>query len=116
MPAPFNFEQGLKAGDSFAFVQGLYTWAGTKRGKRIGHIDGSCQIVSAVEERSLMAGKKLGLALAVIVFALATTASASALGEQEVIRILEVPEGSRRFRRLSRDRGADRFSPAVRRV
>jgi len=38
----------LKPGDGFAFVQGLYTWAGVKRGKRIGHIDGSCQIVSAV--------------------------------------------------------------------
>ena len=48
LSASLNFDQGLKAGDSFAFVQGLYAWAGTKRGKRIGHIDGSCQIVSAV--------------------------------------------------------------------
>ncbi len=40
----------LKPGDGFAYVQGLYTWAGTKRGKRIGHIDGSCQIVSAVSK------------------------------------------------------------------
>ena len=40
----------LKPGDGFAFVQGLYTWAGAKRGKRIGHIDGSCQIVSAVSK------------------------------------------------------------------
>jgi len=38
----------LKPGDSFAFVQGLYTWAGVKPGKRIGHIDGSCEIVSTL--------------------------------------------------------------------
>jgi hypothetical protein len=38
----------LKPGDGFAFVQGLYSWRGSKRGTRIGHIDGSCQIVSAV--------------------------------------------------------------------
>jgi hypothetical protein len=38
----------LKPGDSFAFVQGLYTWAGQKRGTRIGHIAGSCQIVSTL--------------------------------------------------------------------
>jgi len=38
----------LKPGDGFAFVQGLYTWAGVKRGKRIGHIDGSCVIVSPI--------------------------------------------------------------------
>ena len=40
----------LKPGDGFAYVQGLYTWTGTKRGKRIGYIDGSCQIVSAVSK------------------------------------------------------------------
>ena len=40
----------LKAGDSFGFVGGTYTWAGTKRGTRIGRIEGSCQIVSAVSE------------------------------------------------------------------
>lgn len=49
LSASFDFAQ-LKAGDSFAFVQGLYTWAGTKRGKRIGHIDGSCQIVTAISK------------------------------------------------------------------
>jgi hypothetical protein len=38
----------LKAGDSFGFVGGMYSWEGTKRGQRIGRIDGSCQIVSAV--------------------------------------------------------------------
>jgi hypothetical protein len=40
----------LKPGDGFAFVQGLYTWKGKAHGKRIGHIDGSCQIVSTVSE------------------------------------------------------------------
>ncbi len=39
---------GFKAGDSFGFVGGAYTWAAMKRGARVGHIDGSCQIVSAV--------------------------------------------------------------------
>jgi hypothetical protein len=38
----------FKAGDSFGFVGGMYTWAGMKRGTRTGHIEGSCQIVSAV--------------------------------------------------------------------
>jgi hypothetical protein len=40
----------LKPGDGFAFVQGLYTWTGAKRGARVGHIDGSCQIVSVVSK------------------------------------------------------------------
>ena len=38
----------FKAGDSFGFVGGMYTWTGTKKGNRTGRIDGSCQIVSAV--------------------------------------------------------------------
>ena len=39
---------GLKAGDSFGFVGGMYTWAGTKRGERTGHTEGSCQVVGVV--------------------------------------------------------------------
>ncbi|MGZ8741271.1 MAG: allene oxide cyclase barrel-like domain-containing protein [Gaiellaceae bacterium] len=38
----------FKAGDSFGFVGGMYTWAGVKQGKRIGRVEGSCQFVSAV--------------------------------------------------------------------
>ena len=48
LSASFDPRQPLKAGDSFGFVQGLYTWSGTKRGKRAGHIEGWCGFVSAV--------------------------------------------------------------------
>jgi hypothetical protein len=48
LSASLDLTKPLKPGDSFAFVQDLYTWAGTKPGKRIGHLDGACQVVSAV--------------------------------------------------------------------
>lgn len=47
LSASVDFEQ-LEAGDSFSFVQGLFAWEGKKAGKRLGHIDGYCQLVSAV--------------------------------------------------------------------
>jgi len=43
-----DFTKSIKAGDAFAYVQGLYTWSGGRRGGRIGHLDGTCQIVSNV--------------------------------------------------------------------
>jgi len=38
----------LKPGDGFAYVQGIYTWSGNRHGRRIGHLDGTCQIVSTI--------------------------------------------------------------------
>jgi hypothetical protein len=38
----------LKPGDGFAYVQGIYTWSGNHQGRRIGHLDGTCQIVSNI--------------------------------------------------------------------
>jgi hypothetical protein len=38
----FSFQRAPKAGDSFAFTDGLYRWAGTKRGARLGHLEVLC--------------------------------------------------------------------------
>jgi hypothetical protein len=48
LSATLDFSKPLKAGDAFAYVQGLYTWSGSERGKRLGHLDGTCQIVSPI--------------------------------------------------------------------
>ena len=45
---PTDFTKSIKAGDAFAYVQGLYTWSGGGKGQRIGHLDGTCQIISNV--------------------------------------------------------------------
>jgi hypothetical protein len=37
-----------KPGDGFAYVQGIYTWSGNRQGRRVGHLDGTCQIVSNI--------------------------------------------------------------------
>lgn len=43
----FNFETGPPSpGDRFAFVDGLYKWAGTKRGARVGTLRGFCTFMS----------------------------------------------------------------------
>lgn len=38
----------LRPGDAFAYVQGIYAWSGDHHGRRIGHLDGTCQIVSNI--------------------------------------------------------------------
>jgi hypothetical protein len=48
LTSSIDFSKPLKPGDAFAYVQGLYTWSGNERGNRIGHLDGTCQVVSAV--------------------------------------------------------------------
>jgi hypothetical protein len=50
----FDFERLPKPGDRFAFKSGLYKWAGTKRGARIGHDEGICTFVRvAGDEQNL---------------------------------------------------------------
>ena len=44
----FDFERLPKPGDRFAFKSGIYKWAGTKRGARIGHDEGICTFVRVV--------------------------------------------------------------------
>lgn len=48
----FDFQRGPRPGDGFGFVNGLYKWAGTKRGARFGHDEGLCTFlkVSATEQ------------------------------------------------------------------
>ncbi len=41
----FDFQRLPRPGDQFAFKSGLYKWAGTKRGARIGHDIGHCTFV-----------------------------------------------------------------------
>jgi hypothetical protein len=41
----FDFQRLPRPGDQFAFKSGLYKWAGTKRGARIGHDIGRCAFV-----------------------------------------------------------------------
>ena len=50
---PIDFSKPLKPGDTFAYVQGLYTWSGSGKGERIGHLDGTCQIVSSVSTEGI---------------------------------------------------------------
>jgi hypothetical protein len=38
----FDFQREPRAGDGFGFISGLYKWAGTKRGARVGHDEGVC--------------------------------------------------------------------------
>jgi hypothetical protein len=38
LPMGFAFDQPPVGGDQFAFTHTLYRWAGTKQGKRIGHL------------------------------------------------------------------------------
>jgi hypothetical protein len=40
--AGFDFQRFPKPGDQFAFKSGLYSWAGSKRGARIGRDEGIC--------------------------------------------------------------------------
>jgi hypothetical protein len=48
----FDFQREPRAGDGFGFISGLYKWAGTKRGARVGHDEGVCTFlkVSASEQ------------------------------------------------------------------
>jgi hypothetical protein len=41
----FQFQRLPVAGDRFAFKSGLYRWAGSKRGVRIGHDQGICTFI-----------------------------------------------------------------------
>jgi Dirigent-like protein len=41
----FEFQRLPAAGDRFAFRSGLYKWAGTKRGARVGRDEGLCTFV-----------------------------------------------------------------------
>ena len=38
----FDFQRQPRPGDGFGFISGLYKWAGTKRGARVGHDEGLC--------------------------------------------------------------------------
>ena len=41
----FDFQRLPRPGDQFAFKSGLYKWAGTKRGARVGRDEGHCTFV-----------------------------------------------------------------------
>jgi hypothetical protein len=43
----FNFERAPQAGDRFTFTDGLYKWAGRKRGARVGHAEVLCTFTKA---------------------------------------------------------------------
>ena len=52
----FDFERTPPAaGDRFAFVDGLYKWAGTKRGARVGGLRGICTFTTVDFPRSVFA-------------------------------------------------------------
>jgi hypothetical protein len=42
----FTFDRPPVGGDQFAFVNGLYKWAGTKKGARIGHDKGIATVIT----------------------------------------------------------------------
>jgi hypothetical protein len=44
--AGFDFSSAPQAGDRFAFHEALYRWDGTKRGARMGHLEGLCTFVN----------------------------------------------------------------------
>jgi hypothetical protein len=48
----FDFQREPRPGDGFGFISGLYKWAGTKRGARVGHDEGVCTFlkISASEQ------------------------------------------------------------------
>ena len=52
---PFSETAAPPVGARLFFTDGLYTWAGTKRGQRIGRLEGTCTITGRPDERSLSA-------------------------------------------------------------
>jgi hypothetical protein len=53
----FAFNRAPHPGDRFAITDGLYKWAGTKRGARVGHIEATCMFtrIPSATERSFSA-------------------------------------------------------------
>jgi hypothetical protein len=45
----FNFERPPQAGDRFTFTDGLYKWAGRKRGARLGHAEILCTFTKSTQ-------------------------------------------------------------------